>query len=124
MELETLVAKELGIEIEEKRLFSEKRYLVIIEIIKDEKRHVTSNVTPIADIQKAKKIAIKRAAIKISENDTMTFRVLELVFAEVPVTTTLLDNKRKYIIEPITSRWLEGEELSQLIKYENVPTTL
>ena len=116
--LEAEIASELGIVLEtERKLFSEKRYLVIIEVIKDKKRIVGTNVTPISNLQEAIEISYDKIKHRITENDSLTYRVMELVFADVPIETLL--GGEQYEVQPITSRWLSIDELKQLINYES-----
>lgn len=114
MELDELQDVGINIENTQKEVFTENRYLVIIEVIKDKKKYAFSNKTPEADLKEAKRKALSKSAFKVSNTDILTMRVLEIQFADVPVDQPLSD-ETYYNVEPIYSRWLLPEEIKAII---------
>jgi len=106
------LAAQLGIEIKDKKLYYEKRYLILVEQVKDDKKFAYSNNKPIPDIKEAKSIALAKVN-NIEKDDLITFRAIELEFAEVPI-NTLLGGKQTDI-QPISSRYLLPKELKELL---------
>src|SRR5215469_12528306 len=109
-------AKELGIDLseipDEDIIKYEKKYLVIIEIIRNDKKYSMSNIDPIKDIHEAKKIALSKAAIKIKDDDTLSFRVLEIHYADVLIESNI--QEPFWDFQPIHSRWFYPWEIKEI----------
>ena len=111
-----------GIKIEtneiSKKIKQELRYIIIIEIIHENKRYSFSNIKPNKNIKEAKEIALKKVKKKIKFNLTdknfITFSCLEILFSDVPVEKLLKENATE--MQAIQSRWLSNEELEDLMK--------
>jgi len=108
-------ADKLGIKLEsvtpiDDKIYSEKRYLVIIEVFRKTAR-AYSNMTPNKDINKAKAEAMEN--IKIKKDDVVSFRAVEITYATVPIETML--TKTKYELQPVHSRWMTHDEIESLL---------
>jgi hypothetical protein len=106
-------ASGLGLEFDEEtthKIYAIKKYVVIIERFRGSKKKVVSNETPIADIHKAKEIAMKKLTVKA--DDSLTFRCLEITEAIVPIETLIQGTIHE--IQSIHSKWLNHEELLAL----------
>jgi len=105
----TEYAKGLGVDLTEKKIISEKRYTVIIEVIHKDKKYAAANTKPVANIQEAKKIALNKLKFIPQKDDLMTYRCLEITYATVPIENILINTR--WELQPIVSRWLTHEEL-------------
>ena len=100
-------AKGLGVDLSQ-RVKSEKRYLVIVEVVHNDKKYVGANQLPHIDIQLAKRQALECIKVKVKQTDLITFRCLEIIYADVPV-------EDKWEMQPVFSRWIKPEELKSLL---------
>jgi len=107
--------EDLGIELnKETKIRSEKRYTVVVELVHKNKRYAFNSGTPIIDPEKAKESVLSKINFNITDDDLITFRCIEIIYATVPIETVLTGTK--YEMQAIASKWLSPEELKSLIK--------
>ena len=108
------MAAGLGIDLTSQKIRTEKRYLVIVEVVHGKRKRVGANKYPNLDPLEAKKEALSCFKFTIKHTDLISFRCLEIKYADVPIDTVLTGST--YEMQPIFSRWLAPEELKELLK--------
>jgi hypothetical protein len=115
MNLENAAAA-LGIDLsdvqEDTIVHKEKRYHIIIHVLRGKHTFIGSNLVASKDIKIAKREAIKNLKTqldKVKKNDLVSVKALEVTYADVPIDTVLKGPTLS--MQPITNRWLSPEEL-------------
>ena len=97
----------------EHQIKSEKRYLIIVEIVTNKRKYVLSNKNPNSNIKQAKEDVLSKFKRKLKSTDIISFRCLEITFADVLIETMLAQSK--WEMQPIHSRWMSPEEMRLII---------
>jgi hypothetical protein len=99
----------------EHQLVKEKRYCVIIHVLRKKKTFMGANRTPHRDLAEAKKTAwaelIKQ--VRPKKSDVLTIKCMELEYCDVPINTVLAGTT--YEMQPISNRWMTPEELRTIV---------
>jgi hypothetical protein len=110
----------LGIEIDDvkntKKLKKEKRYYVIVHILRGKKSFIGSTPFPNANIKIARKMALadlEHRIKKVKKNDIVSIKCLEITYCDVPIDTVL--KGVIYKMQPVSNRWMLPEEIEKLI---------
>jgi len=102
---------------------SEIRYIIIVELVHNKRRYTSTNKIPDTDILRAKEMAFARfKKLKIKSTDLITFRCLEIKYADVPIESVLTPLRIE--MQPVFSKWLTPEELKLLITNENTGNSI
>lgn len=104
------MASNLGINLKEKKLRVEKKYIVYLTLTEFEKIYTSFNEKP-EDFKKAKKIAIKKIYKYITPKSILEIKCQEIIYADVPIKKELFN---KLELQPISSKWLSNEEIKKI----------
>jgi hypothetical protein len=111
-------ADQLGIKVDKiessNKIRQEKRYYIIVHLIREEKAYMGSHKESQSDPQEAKRLALQQLRkYGVQQNDVISFKGMEVTYCDVPTKSVLKGNKLE--MQPIKNRWLLPEELEQLL---------
>jgi hypothetical protein len=95
-------------------LRKETRYLIIVQVSHEGKTYSSSNKIPIADLKKAKEIAVNNLPkdLLLTKEDYCIFKGFKYIYADVPIKGLISDDR--YEMQCILSKSLTEEELKSL----------